>query len=84
MRKCCVLAGVMLWTMGGSLVGAQAPVQTPEPVFNQAKAIADLDQPSPARKPLVTEVFKNITQYKARRPAGCCASWNWGFPGRLA
>ena len=66
MRKCCVLAGVLLWTMGGSLVGAQvAPVQTPEPVFNQAKAIADLERAIAGKEELpATEVFKNITQYK--------------------
>ena len=67
MWKCCLLAGVLLWTIGGSPVGAQVPaqVQTAEPAFNQAKAIADLEKAIAGKEELpATEVFKNITQYK--------------------
>ena len=67
MRKRCVLAGLLLWTIGGSPVATQtpAPVQNAEPVFNQAKAIADLERAIAGKEELpATEVFKNITQYK--------------------
>lgn len=66
MRKRCLLAAVLFGTIGVSAVFAQVPAPGQSaPLFDQAKAIADLERAIAGKEELpATEVFKNITQYK--------------------